>query len=319
MSPMLAGSRGAIERNGACNRSCFSIVFLAFQVQFMRAEGAMPTIKKILFPVDFSPESAGAARYVESFAGTFQARIKLLHVVSNGERILADELLPSRQRDLERFLTEELRYFDTEKLCVVGDPAEKIVEAADAWSPDLVMMPTHGVGLYRRLLIGSVTAKTLHDLDCPVWTDVHADQAPRLEDIHMGRILCAVDLQEQSADILDWGAFLAEQYAAQIGIIHAVPAIEPDLVARQLDREFVATLAADASARISELQNETGVYACETFVESGDPAKVVECAARRFRADLVVIGRHARAGFSGHVRQNAYNIIRDSTCPVLSV
>src|SRR5581483_4838609 len=109
----------------------------------------MPSIKKILFPVDFSPQSIGAARYVEAFAGRFQARIQLLHVVSNGERILAEELLPARQRQLDEFLTTELRYFDTERVCVTGDPAEKIVEAADAWSPDIVMMPTHGVGLYR--------------------------------------------------------------------------------------------------------------------------------------------------------------------------
>jgi nucleotide-binding universal stress UspA family protein len=279
----------------------------------------MPTIKKILFPVDFSPESAGAARYVEAFAGTFQARIKLLHVVSNGERVLAEELLPSRTHELDTFLTEELRYFDTEKLCVVGDPAEKIVEVADSWAPDLVMMPTHGVGTYRRLLIGSVTAKVLHDLDCPVWTDVHSRQAPQLEDIHLKRILCAVDLLEQSSGILHWAAFLAEQYGSKIGIAHAVPSIGADFLVQQLDREFVATMTASARGRIAELQNETGVHAEQVFVDPGDPAKVVECAAKRFKADLVVIGRHARAGFNGHVRQNAYNIIRDSVCPVISV
>ena len=175
----------------------------------------MPSIKKILFPVDFSPQSVGAARYVEAIAGRFQARIQLLHVVSNGERILAEEMMPMRQRMLDDFLNKELRYFDTERLCVSGDAAEKIVEAADAWNPDLVMMPTHGVGLYRRLLLGSVTAKVLHDLDCPIWTDVHAESAPILENIHVRRILCAVDLTEQSRAVLDWGAFLCDEYDAE--------------------------------------------------------------------------------------------------------
>lgn len=30
------------------------------------------------------------------------------------------------------------------------------------------MMPTHGYGLFRSLLIGSVTAKVLHDAKCPI-------------------------------------------------------------------------------------------------------------------------------------------------------
>ncbi len=35
---------------------------------------------------------------------------------------------------------------------------------------DLIMMPTHGGRHFRSLLIGSVTAKVLHDVRCPVWT-----------------------------------------------------------------------------------------------------------------------------------------------------
>ena len=278
----------------------------------------MPRIKKILFPVDFSAQSTGAARYVEAFAGRFEARIKLLHVVNNGERILADELLPIRQRQLDRFLIDELRYFDTEKECVIGDPAEQIVEIADEWAPDLVMMPTHGLGIYRRLLLGSVTGKVLHDLDCPVWTDVHSDQAPPLEDIHFRKILCAVDLLEQSRSVLDWASFLCDEYDAKLGIAHAVPPVEQDPLVHHLDTEFIATMIAEAKGKLAALQFEAGTNA-ETFVQAGDPAKIIACAARRFGADVVVIGRHARAGFSGHLRQNAYSIIRESERPVLSI
>jgi len=278
----------------------------------------MPSIKKILFPVDFSPQSVGAARYVEAIAGRFQARIQLLHVVSNGERILAEEMMPMRQRMLDDFLNKELRYFDTERLCVSGDAAEKIVEAADAWNPDLVMMPTHGVGLYRRLLLGSVTAKVLHDLDCPIWTDVHAESAPILENIHVRRILCAVDLTEQSRAVLDWGAFLCDEYDAELGIIHIVPGVENAPAVRYLDEEFVATITAEAKGKLAELQAEAGTDAV-TMVEAGEPAKLIGCAAQKFQADLVIIGRHARAGFSGHLRQNAYSIVRESARPVLSI
>jgi hypothetical protein len=48
------------------------------------------------------------------------------------------------------------------------------VEFAANHHVDLVMMPTHGVGTFRSFLVGSVTAKVLHDANCPVWTAAHA-------------------------------------------------------------------------------------------------------------------------------------------------
>ena len=39
-------------------------------------------------------------------------------------------------------------------------------------------MPTHGYGPFRRFILGSNTAKVLHDADCPVWTGVHVEEIP---------------------------------------------------------------------------------------------------------------------------------------------
>ena len=52
----------------------------------------------------------------------------------------------------------------------------KIVELAHE-SPDqtVILMPTHGYGPFRRFILGSNTAKVLHDADCPVWTGVHLE------------------------------------------------------------------------------------------------------------------------------------------------
>ena len=48
-----------------------------------------------------------------------------------------------------------------------GEPAREIVDFAAANQVDLVMMPTHGYGPFRQLLLGSVAAKVLHDAHVP--------------------------------------------------------------------------------------------------------------------------------------------------------
>jgi nucleotide-binding universal stress UspA family protein len=57
----------------------------------------------------------------------------------------------------------------------------------------------------------------------------------------------------------------------------------------------------------------------EILIEVGDPVKVVRAAATRLDADVVVIGRSLREGVLGRLRPNAYSIVRDAPCPVVSV
>ena len=278
----------------------------------------MPAIKKILFPVDFSAQCVGAARHVEALAGWFQAEVMLLHVVGNGTNTLAEELKPRSQVQLDGFLAEEFKYFTTQRVCVVGDPAEKIIEIAGSWSPDLVMMPTQGLGFFRSFLLGSVTAKVLHDVECPVWTGIHEEDAPPLEKITWSKVLCAIDLGDRSPDVLAWAAFLAREHQAELRILHATPALEAAAAGRYLDEEFAASLAAEAKSRIVAIEAAVGTNAT-IQIARGNPRTAVTCAAKDFSADLLVIGRQNSAGIAGHLRHNAYAIIRASPCPVISI
>jgi nucleotide-binding universal stress UspA family protein len=273
----------------------------------------MPQIKKILFPVDFSDSCVGAARYVEAFAGQFEAEIMLLHAVGMGERTLAEDRMPARKAQLDAFLATELKYFTTHRVCTIAnDPAWAIAEGTRSWSPDLVMMPTHGLGFFRRYLPGSVTTKTLHDVQCPVWTSIHAEFSPPLEEIHCRRILCSIDFSERSRSILEWGAWLAIEYQASLGIVHATAATDP------LDAEHYRSVSAQATARIDALQATVGT-AAEVFINPGKTNMVVRRAAEAFAADLLVIGRHESVGVVGDLFQNALAILRESPCPVISI
>src|SRR5258706_3050824 len=156
----------------------------------------MLPFKRILFPVDFSAQSIGAARYVEAFTGRFDADLTLLHIIDLPHyNDLRPESPAQKRAHLQSFLASELEYFRVERITAEGDPAGNILQVAREKKSDLIMMPTHGHGPFRRFLIGSVTAKILHDADCPVWTGVHLEAAPPLEKIELHHLLCAVNLE----------------------------------------------------------------------------------------------------------------------------
>lgn len=274
--------------------------------------------KRILFPVDFSERCLSAARMVEIFTGRFEAELTLLHVLEpltyNDIPVDSDGIAEQR---LGSFMAEELKHFNVQRVLLDGDPADQIVDYAQSNGIDLIMLPTHGYSSFRRLILGSVTAKILHRAECPVWTGVHMEHVPRLEDISFRRVLCAVDLDAQSCPTASWAKKFAGEFGAQLELVHAVPQQAYALAAPEAGGAE-AEETNQATGRLQAIQACTGIEG-PAFVLTGDISSAVcDCAARE-KADLVVIGRSAKGGVLGRLRANAYSIIRQSPCPVLSV
>lgn len=277
----------------------------------------MPSLSRILLPVDFSERSVGAAHYAASLACHFRCELVLLHVVippayefgavdAAGSMLaeLCRDRVEQSNRDLAAFLATELSALNVRRILVEGDPAVCIVEIAHTEQCDLIVMPTHGYGPFRRFILGSNTAKVLHDADCTVWTGVHMEDAPATSSIAIRNILCAVDLGPQSAKALAWAARLAKEFAAQLTILHAAPQ--------------GPGLELSAAEELRCLQLQVGVEG-RPEVQTGEAVQVICAAAERLHADVLVIGRGSAAGVYGRLRANAYTIIRQSPCPVVSV
>ncbi len=291
----------------------------------------MSLVERILLPVDFSERSLGAARYAEALADTQETEISVVHVTTplNYELSALDvggtvltELNADRtaelKEQLDNFAVEELRKYRVQRFLLDGDPAKRLVEFADSNGTDLIVMPTHGYGLFRRFLLGSVTAKVLHDAHCPVWTGVHLENAPVPEQIHFRKVMVAVDLcTAQALKAISWGSRFAERQGAEMTIVHAYPSLE-GRSGEYFDPNWRTYFTQVANDEIMKMQQKLGTNA-ELIMESGDPAHVVCNLASLHQADLLVIGRGSAAGVFGRLRANAYSIIRQSPCPVISV
>jgi len=288
----------------------------------------MLAIKRILFPIDFSERCCGAAPFVRAMAQRFGARITLLSAVSpfwqaggggfSGTVLVdVDEL----QRDLEGRLDDafvkEFVGLAVDRVAEISDPAEAITRYAHSEGADLIMMPTHGYGPFRSLLLGSITAKVLHDAESPVWTATHMEEPPALQHLAGRNVLCAIDGTPRSAPLMQWAAEYAQHTGGTLRLVHAVSGVQgwPE---RQLDREFEEELRAQARDTIEKLQKSVGV-AAPLCVAVGEVAGAVRSEAERHNADLIVIGRGLLHETMGRLRTHSYGIIRHAPCPVLSV
>lgn len=244
----------------------------------------MIPFRRILFPVDLSEPSRRAVPYVKAMAERFHSEVIVLHVMEIPTAMYAppegatwallsntEKLKQHRQDLLDELIRSEFCPMRVQKEFVEGDAAYEITALAHREKIDLIMMMTHGHGPFRRLLLGSITAKVLHDCECPIWTGVHAEDLEAHDPKRLHTILYAVDNPEKDAHVVEWAMAFAKETAAEVQMVHAKAHID----------------------------------------------QVVQHEAVKSNADLVVIGRtHSKLAA---LRSNAYEIIRQAPCPVISV
>ena len=295
----------------------------------------MLDIHKILVPVALTDTSTGNSRHLMCqaawLARRFHAEIILLHVVTpfsypagwfeSGHEITARDLhahiVQRAQKDLEQALLPEFDGIAVTRLLLRGDPAREIAEAARTRNADLIVMATHDVGAFYPLLLGSVTAKVLHETQCPVWTGAHLEEAPAGE-FSIRRILCSVELNGHTRHTVSLAAEMAAAVDATLTLVHITSSVEfygPG--GSHVDAEWRKTIVGFAAEEIGKLQRDVGTHA-EVIIDSGNVPELLNRAAERTKADVLVIGHipgRSHLGDNGE----GYGIIRESRIPVLSV
>ena len=290
----------------------------------------MARFHHVLFPVDFSERCRAVRPFVSSLAEKFNAKITLLHTMGVPRGFYGgvdasypivvdwDAMKSDAVAQLQGFLDPaQSPHEQIEAFAVVGEPAAEIVDFTVANDVDLIMMPTHGYGPFRTMLLGSVTAKVLHDCDCPVWTAAHTDAPTLPEHVKCDKIMCAVDTSEEAVRIIRHAGELAGHLHAELRLVHAVPPVDHTPMTRFED-VFRADIMRIARESVMRLQGKAG-SGLELCMEMGAVSKVVRAAALHYQADLVIIGHGKVHEALGRLRTNAYTIIRDAPCPVLSL
>lgn len=291
----------------------------------------MHSLNEILLPTDFSPRSADVARYAAGVAQHFKSKITLLHVLDpinpawlTGENsAVIEEIFANQKADaterLNRFLAEELRGVTVERILSEGYPAEVITRYCASKAVGLIMMPTRGCSAFRRFLLGSVAAKVLHDVSCPVWTSSHITDGRSSASVIPKVIVCAIDPASRGEEVLTWAADLSAELHARLIVSHAIPSLEFHPETYYLEADMRTALIRDARAKISKVLHGTRMPSAEVRADGGSVSAVVRSTVEDSHADLLIIGRASNKGILGRLRTHSYTLIRESPCPVISI
>jgi nucleotide-binding universal stress UspA family protein len=284
-------------------------------------------IEHILFPTDFSERSRAVTADVEYLADYFGARVTLMHVFEipatwygTAEASIINTdcfnlFLDSAKQNLQKFQIgiPESRI---ERVLAEGDAAWHITDWARNNKVDLIMMGSRGHGRLQGLLLGSVVAKVMHDVDCPIWTESCFHSLFKKGFSRVSEILCAIDLDAEAASLLQYASALAREFGAKVQVIHSVPEAEtrPN---KYFDFDLHRYLTERARVEISKIQREAGTD-FPVDIESGSIRHALHEATVQYNPDLILIGRGKTQDTFGRLRTHIFEIIHDALCPVLS-
>jgi nucleotide-binding universal stress UspA family protein len=289
----------------------------------------------ILCAVDFSEHSRVALARAGAWARQFKARFTVVTVV---EPLLVNAAAAAYDMDLVRDeVVPELRDFiekgsvaggagipPAEAIVLVGEPATEIVALARRQSADLIVVATHGLSGYRKMLLGSTTEKVLRQTTVPVLVAPSPEQTATTIDlsrIAVGRVLAPVDFKDGSVRDVRAAAGIAKTLDVPLLLVHVVTPVQGvERLRPHLDTHNRVQLER-ARAQIQQLISEVGSRIdIEALVAVGSPAEEIAQIAITRGAGLIVMGlRRQEHVFGPRPGSIAYRVLGLAPARVLAL
>jgi nucleotide-binding universal stress UspA family protein len=252
---------------------------------------------KILAATDFSTRSNRALRQAGLLAQASGASLAVVHVVDDDQ---PQGLLDLERREANEILREqisvmpELQKAKCNPLVVTGSPFSGILHAATTMQADLIVMGTHRRTLLRDIFVGTTVERVIRTGPFPVL------MVNREVQQHYDRVLVPVETSEPSIHALRMAKASGLINLTHATMLHAFVAIGKG----KLQMAGVNTAEYEARERENAKDELIGFLAANDLgsqkwslrVEEGAPMDVIIRVTEQMRADLVIMGTHARSG-----------------------
>jgi nucleotide-binding universal stress UspA family protein len=280
----------------------------------------------ILFPTDGSEGAATVLEHALDIAAETDATLHLLNVADTARDSVTQvggEVVDALETEGERIVDGAAerasdRGVATETAVLQGDPYRTIVDYADEYGMDLLVMPTHGRKGLERFLLGSVTERVVRRANVPVLTvRPDSDLAYPYENV-----LVPTDGSDCAGAALGVGIDEAAAADAALHLLSVVDTASLGVDVRaQMQIDALEANAADFVEEAETRASEAGIADVTGVVEfsSSIRAAIVEYV-EDHDVDLVVVGTHGRTGVDRYLLGSvAEQLLRTVPVPVLIV
>lgn len=281
------------------------------------------SLKKILFPTDFSPASRAAVPFAQALAEVYGSTIVVAHAIAPQPHYpevtdhflgVNDRAWRNARRKLDEFVEDpRIAALPCTTTLHRGDVADVIPAMIHEREADLVVLGTHGRHGLGKLILGSEAEKIYRTASCPVLTV--GPKAQNTEHWHLRRILCPLDLSEDPEPVLHYALSLAEEHQAEFVVLQAVPLVpwqhRPSV--EQHSWRAIETLIP---------QGAKDWCTPQIVVRWEHPAEAIVQEAHDREADLIVMSVHKSraASWSAHLPWPvASEVVSRAVCPVLTL
>lgn len=295
---------------------------------------------RILVPLDGTMLSEQPIPYAATLAGR-TGTIVALRVLAMPEPIedFAGAKHDLNDQDLERMkeaaIAETRKVFErwhgvvlqTETMVRFGNPAQKIVEAAEQAHCDLIMMASHTRGKVGRAILGSVTDEVSHMAEMPVMIVRPIDAIVEPGRAGLFRVVVPIDGTGLASTAIPHALRIAQHLDRQIHLVRVIPAIDKTLAFEALSPMPVHVHLDEAMARtenagrpLEKIAGELGEAGMEVTYEvaTGDAFDALKRTLRP--GDLVVMRSRGQTGLRRLARGSlADRLVRDGIAPVMLV
>jgi nucleotide-binding universal stress UspA family protein len=281
----------------------------------------------ILLPFDGSDGAAEALHHAAEIAHWADATIHVLFVADtrrDSVTVVETEVVDSLVQEGEDIVEEAEKTLTTlgvdyDSDVVQGYPAPTIVEYAEQYEYDVIVMPTHGREGVSRYLLGSVTEKVVRLSSIPVLT---ARMQPDEQLVFpYETVLLPTDGSAGASHAAEHGLSLAAALDATVHVLSVVDETSLGLDVRSTisgqEREQAATDAVDDL--VSEAETH-GVSNSVRHVEHGSPIEVILDTIDSNDIHAVVMGTTGRRGSDRILLGSvAEKTVRSAPVPVITV
>jgi nucleotide-binding universal stress UspA family protein len=282
---------------------------------------------RILFPTDGSETASEAFAYALSVASAHEATLHLLHVADStvvSTTNLGHDVVDVLEREGEQFVDELRERAATAGVSVVtdvqqGGPAPMIVEYADEYDVELIVMPTHGRGDLKRQLLGSVTERVLSAAPTPVLTVTPSEGEGFV--YPPSALLLPTDGSQCAELALRETVALADATGAAIDLLTVVESTLLGVDVRSSGaRDKLEAQATEILDSAKATVEEAGIEPVTTLVASGRPYKEIHTYVTENDVDLIVLGTRGETDFSQYVLGGVSDkLVRAAPVPVLVI